>query len=127
MNRLLSAVLAVLAVAISLDAIAAPDETQKLVTQRAQEARKKLEAAQAAKGPEREKMMQEHMTMMQSMMAQMQKARPGDGMSAAEMREWIDEHLKLMDEMMTQMMGEHRMMMQPGGSAMGGMQGPAKK
>jgi hypothetical protein len=109
--------------ALPLAGIGAPDETQKQLIQRAQEAKKKLADAQAAQGPERRKMMQEHMKMMQDMMAQMQKAKPRDGMKPEQMREWMDEHMKLMQEMMAQMMGEHRMMMQGGG--MHGM--PGKK
>lgn len=127
MRKLLSALVAALAVVASLEGMAAPDDTQKLISQRAQEAKKKLDAAQTAKGAERDKMMQEHMKMMQSMMGQMQKARPRDGMSAGDMREWIEEHMKLMDEMMAQMMGEQHMMMQRGGTGMGGMQGSGKK
>jgi ribosome-binding protein aMBF1 (putative translation factor) len=111
--------------ALPVSGFAAPDETQKALVQKAQESKKKLAAAQAASGAERQKMMQEHMTMMQDMMAQMQKAKPRAGMSPEQMREWIDEHLKLMNEMMSQMMGEHHMMMQ--GSGMQGMKGMGKK
>jgi ribosome-binding protein aMBF1 (putative translation factor) len=111
--------------ALPVSGFAAPDETQKALVQKAQEAKKKLAAAQAAAGAERQKMMQEHMTMMRDMTAQMQKAKPRAGMSPEQMREWIDEHLKLMNEMMSQMMGEHHMMMQGGG--MQGMQGMGKK
>jgi uncharacterized protein YicC (UPF0701 family) len=111
--------------ALPVSGFAAPDETQKALVQKAQEAKKKLAAAQAAAGAERQKMMQEHMKMMQDMMAQMQKAKPRAGMSPEQMREWIDEHLKLMNEMMSQMMGEHHMMMQ--GSGMEGMKGMGKK
>lgn len=115
MKRMLIAVVTGLAIAMPLLGTAAPDEAQKQMIQRAQEAKKKLAAAQAASGAERQRMMQEHMTMMQGMMTQMQKATPGGGMSPQQMREWIDEHLKLMQEMMGQMMGEHHMMMQGGG------------
>ena len=120
MKRMLIAVVTGLAIAMPLLGTAAPDEAQKQMTQRAQEAKKKLAAAQAASGAERQKMMQEHMKMMQGMMTQMQKAKPGGGMSPQQMREWIDEHMKLMQEMMGQMMDEHHMMMQGGGmSGMG--------
>ena len=122
MKRMLITVLTGLAIAMPLQGTAAPDEAQKQMIQRAQEAKKKLSAAQAASGVERQKMMQEHMTMMQGMMAQMQKAKPGGGMSPQQMREWIDEHMKLMQEMMGQMMDEHHMMMQSGG-----MQGMGRK
>ena len=125
MKKLFAAMLACVLLALPLAGVAAPDESQKQLIQKAQDAKKKLAAAQAASGAERQKMMQEHMTMMQAMMAQMQKAKPGAGMSPEQNREWIDEHLKLMQEMMSQMMGEHHMMMQGGG--MQGMQGMGKK
>ena len=121
MTRMLIVVLTGLAIAMPLLGTAAPDEAQKQMTQRAQEAKRKLAAAQAASGAERQKMMQEHMKMMQDMMTQMQKAKAGGGMSPQQMREWIDEHMKLMQEMMGQMMEEHHMMMQ------GGMHGMGKK
>ena len=127
MKTLVVAALAAMSFALPFSTTAAPDETQKQIIQRAQDAKKKLAAAQAAQGAERQKMMQEHMKMMQDMMAQMQKAKPKDGMSPEQMREWIDEHLKLMREMMSQMMGEHHMMMQGGGMGMHGMPGMGKK
>ena len=102
-------------------ALAGPDETHKQLIQRTQEANKKLVAAQAASGAERQKLMQEHMKMMRDMTAQMQKAKPRAGMTPEQMREWMDEHLKLMDQLMGQMMDEHHMMMQGMGS--GGMMG----
>ena len=130
MRKILTAGLAALVLALPLSAGAAPDEAQKQLIQRSQEAKKKLAAAQAAQGDERQKMLQEHMKMMQDMMAQMQKTKPAGGMKPEQMREWIDEHMKLMQEMMGQMMDEHHMMMQgmsgmSGG--MGGMQGMGKK
>jgi hypothetical protein len=121
MKKLLIAILAGTMLAMPLTGSAAPDEAQKQLIQRAQEAKKKLAAAQAVAGPERQKMMQEHMKMMQDMMAHMQKAKPREGMSPQQMREWIDEHMKLMDEMMGQMMNEHHMMMQGAGMDMKGM------
>jgi hypothetical protein len=124
MKNLLIAIAAGLALALPMSGISAPDETQKQLIQRAQEAKKKLAAAQAAQGAERQKMMQEHMKMMRDTMAQMQKAKPGAGMKPEQMREWIDEHLKLMNEMMGQMMDEHHMMM---GGMQGGGMGMGKK
>ena len=121
MKRILMAAVTGLAIAMPLLGTAAPDEVQKQMVQRAQEAKKKLAAAQAASGVERQKMLQEHMKMMQGVMTQMQKAKPGGGMSPQQMREWIDEHMTLMQELMGQMMDEHHMMMQ------GGMQGMGKK
>ena len=129
MKHILVATLAGLTFALAVPSIAGPDETQKMLIQRVQDAKKKLAGAQAAQGAERQKMMQEHMKMMQDMMAQMQKAKPAGGMTPDQMREWIDEHMKLMHEMMGQMMGEHHMMMQgmPGMGQDMGMQGKGKK
>ena len=120
MKNLILAVIAGVIFAAPLAGVTAPDEAQKQMIQRAQEAKRKLAAAQAAQGAERQKMMQDHMKMMQTMMAQMQKAKPRAGMTPDQMREWIDEHMKLMNEMMGQMMDEHHMMMQ-------GMEGMGKK
>jgi len=111
MKKMLIAVLMGLAMAVPLAGFAAPDEAQKILVQRAQEAKQKLAAAQAASGAARQKLMQEHMKLMQEMMKQMQAAKPKEGMTPQQMREWIDEHMKLMDQMMGQMMDEHHMMM----------------
>ena len=111
-TKFVVAALAGAALFLPLASMAGPDEAQKAIIQKAQEAKKTLASAEAASGSERQKMMQEHMKMMQDVMAQMQKAKPGSGMTPQQMREWIDEHLKLMNEMMGQMMEEHHMMMQ---------------
>lgn len=94
-------------------AYAAPDEAQKQLMQRSMEAKQKLQAAQAAQGAQRNKLMQEHMDLMGQMMKQMQSARPGPNATPQQMREWIDEHLKVMDQMMSQMMDAEHMMMGP--------------
>jgi ABC-type transporter MlaC component len=112
MRKLLIAALTGFALMAPPAGFAAPDEIQKQMIQRVQEAKQKLAAAQAATGAQRQKMMQEHMKLMQDMMAQMRTAKPSEGMTPQQMREWIDEHLKLMDQMMGQMMDEHHMMMQ---------------
>jgi Flp pilus assembly protein TadB len=129
MNKFIVAMLAALAFAVPFSGIAAPDETQKQIIQRTQEAKKKLASAQAAHGAERHKMMQDHMKLMQETMAHMQKAKPGGGMTPDQMREWMDEHMKLMQQLMGQMMDEHHMMMQgmPGMGQGMGMQGGGKK
>ena len=118
-TKLFVAVLAAVALALPLATMAGPDSSQQAMIQKVQQAKKELAAAQAAAGAERQKMMETHMKMMEDIMAQMQKAKPGAGMTPEQMREWIDEHLKLMNEMMGQMMDEHHMMMQ--GMGMPGM------
>ena len=128
MKKLLIAAVTGLSLVLPLAGLSAPDEAQKQLIQRAQDAKKKLAAAEAAQGTERQKMMQEHMKMMQEMMAQMQKAKPRAGMKPEQMREWVDEHMKLMQQMMSQMMDQHHMMMGGMGGMGGmGMQGMGKK
>ena len=112
MRKLLIAGVTGLALAMPFAAFAPPDESQKQMIQRVQEAKQKLAAAQAATGAQRQKLMEEHMKLMQTMMTQMQGAKPGANMTPQQMREWVDEHMKLMDQMMGQMMDEHHMMMQ---------------
>jgi len=121
------AAMAAVALTLPLTSMAGPDGSQQAMIQKVQQAKKELAAAQAAAGAERQKMMQTHMNMMQDVMTQMQKAKPGTGMTPEQMREWIDEHLKLMNEMMSQMMDEHHMMMQGMNMQGMGMQGPGKK
>lgn len=127
MRRAFLAAAAALALAAPLLSYAGPDESQKQLQQRSVEARRKLEAAQNAQGAQRDKLIEEHMALMQQMMSQMTSARPGPNATAAQMREWIDEHLKLMDEMMKQMMQGERMMMGSHGSMMGSGSEPMMK
>ena len=111
-TKLAIAALAGMALLLPLAGMAGPDESQRAIILKAQEAKKELAAAQAATGTDRQKMMERHMKMMDDIMAQMQKAQPGANMTPEQMRSWIDEHMKLMNEMMGQMMQEHHTMMQ---------------
>jgi uncharacterized protein YicC (UPF0701 family) len=118
MKRRFLVAMAGVALAAPMLVYAAPDEAQKQLLQRSAEARRKLDAAQAAQGTQRDKLLQEHLDLMNQMMKQMHSARPGPNATPQQMREWIDEHLKVMDEMMKQMMDGERMMMGPGGGMM---------
>ena len=73
--------------ALPLSLIAGPDTSQQLLIQKAQQAKRELAAAQAATGAERQKMMETHMKMMSDVMAQMEKVKPGPGVSPDQMRE----------------------------------------
>lgn len=97
--------------AIPLATFAAQDEAQRQITQQLAQEKLKLAAAEQAQGAERDKLMQEHMKMMQGTMGKMQGMKPRDGMTTQEQREWMAEHQKLMEQMMGQMMDEHHMMM----------------
>jgi uncharacterized protein YicC (UPF0701 family) len=76
MKRLFNAAIAGLMLALPLIAYGGPDETQRRLIERAQEAKRKVAAAQAAEGAARQQMVREHMQMMQEIVAQMQKAKP---------------------------------------------------
>ena len=119
MKHLIATVALIVIAAVPLAAFAGQDEAQRQVTQRLQEQKVKLAAAEKAQGAERDKLMQEHMKMMQETMSKMQAMKPRDGMTPKEQKEWMDEHQKLMEQMMGQMMTEHHMMMQ--GMPMAGM------
>jgi uncharacterized protein YicC (UPF0701 family) len=111
MKRRFMVAMAALALVGPMLAYASPDEAQKQLLQRSAEAKRKLDAAKATQGAERDKLLQEHMDLMSQMMKQMHSARPGPNATPQQLREWIDEHMKVMDQMMSQMMaGEHMMM-----------------
>ena len=112
MKRIIATVALLAFAALPLASLAGQDETQRLATQQLMQAKQKLAAAEKAQGTERNKLMQEHMKMMSDTMGKMQAAKPRDGMSPQEQKEWIAEHQKLMDEMMGQMMQEHHLLMQ---------------
>ena len=119
MKRFITTVALIAFAAIPLSSLAAQDEGQRLITQRLQEQKLKLAAAEKAQGAERDRLMQDHMKMMEETMGKMQGMKPRDGMTPQEQKEWMAEHQKLMQLMMDQMMTEHHMMMQ--GMPMKGM------
>lgn len=119
-NTIRNTIVAIAACGIALASIsvyAGPDEFQMQMTRKLHEAKQKLQQAEAAKGAERKKLMEEHMKMMHETMGKMQEMKPKAGMSMQDHEEWINQHQKLMDEMMGQMMQEHHLLM--GGDCMG--------
>jgi len=112
MKKLLGAMLLGAVIAFPTAVSAGRDAMQEQIFKRTQEAKQKLAAAEKAKGAERDKLMQEHMKMMQETMGKMRTMKPRSGMSMKEREKWMNEHQKLMDEMMGQMMQEHHMLMQ---------------
>ncbi len=99
---------------LSASASAAPDEFQRQMIQRNAQSKLKLQQAEAAKGAERQKLMEEHMKMMKETLEKMQAMKPKPGMSMQEHEDWINEHQKLMQDMMGQMMEEHHLIMDMG-------------
>ena len=79
MKRSFLAVAAALALAGPMLVYAAPDEAQKQLLQRSQEARRKLDAAQNMQGPQRDKLMQEHMALILRGWAGIEKASSHSG------------------------------------------------
>lgn len=92
-------------------AMAGQDYFQQQMTQRLMQSKQKLQQAQAAAGMERQKLMAEHMQMLQKNMGDCRNMKPKAGMTAKETDEWYTEHQKLMAQIMDQLMEEHRFMM----------------
>jgi len=92
-------------------ALAGQDYFQQQMTQRLMQSKQKLQQAEAAKGAERQKLMAEHMQMLQKNMGDCRNMKPKAGMSAQETDEWYSEHQKLMAQIMDQLMEEHHFMM----------------
>ncbi|MBI2379525.1 MAG: hypothetical protein HYV16_02045 [Gammaproteobacteria bacterium] len=75
-------------------------------------AKEKLEQAEKAETGERQKLMQQHMSLMEQAMRQMHTVKPVKDMTMEEHERWISEHQKFMDEVMDQMAREHKLMME---------------
>ncbi len=97
-------------------AIAGPDFFQQQINQRLIQSQQKLKEAEAAKGAERQKLMEEHMKIMRETMTKMQAMKPKAGMTMQEHEDWINEHQKLMEQVMGQLMEEHHMLIGSGGT-----------
>ena len=121
MKHLIATMALIAFAAVPLAAFAGQDEGQRQITQRLAQQKLQLAAVEKAQGAERDKLMQEHMAMMQETMGKMQTMKPREGMTPKEQKEWMDEHQKLMDQMMGQMMTEHHLMMGQGKMVQGMM------
>lgn len=75
------------------------------------QSKQKQKEAEVAKGAERQKLMDEHMKMLQKNMGDCRNMKPKAGMSAQETDEWYSEHQKLMAQIMDQLMEDHRFVM----------------
>lgn len=92
--------------------MAGPDSSQRMLQERMHVSQKKLEAAEKAKGAERDRMMQEHMKAMDENMKLMRDMTPPkSNMGMKERDEWMQEHQKIMQMMMDQMKREHDLTM----------------
>jgi acyl transferase domain-containing protein len=97
-------------------AIAGPDFFQQQINQRLIQSQQKLKEAEAAKGAERQKLMEDHMKIMRETMTKMQAMKPKAGMTMQEHEDWINEHQKLMEQVMGQLMEEHHILIGSGGT-----------
>jgi hypothetical protein len=100
-----------LVLAVCARGAAPADHDQQLLGQRAQEAKGKLQAAQAAQGAQRHKLLREHMDAMQDIMNRMRGMRPHGAMTPVQQQEWMIEHQALMDQLLGQLMDEHHLLM----------------
>jgi hypothetical protein len=81
-----------------------------MAEQQSREAQAKLQQAETAKAAERERLMGEHMALLDQALKNLMKAKPQPGVSAAECEGWISQHQKLMEGMLQQMIREHKLM-----------------
>jgi len=116
LNKLVATVLIASFGFATTSAIAGPDIFQQQINQRLIQSQQKLKAAEAAKGAERQKLMEDHMKIMRETMTKMQAMKPKAGMTMQEHEDWINEHLKLMEQVMGQMMEEHHLLIGSGGT-----------
>lgn len=111
-KQLISAM--ILGIAAVTAVYAGPDENQRQLIQQVQEQKIKLKTVEAAKGAERQKLMDQHMKVTMEIMGKMRAMKPKAGMTVKEQEEWIAEHQKLMEQVMGQMMDEHHLLMMGG-------------
>jgi len=112
MKRISIALATFMLIVLPLASHAGADAAQRQIIERMQQQQQQLNSARAAQGAERQKLMAEHMKMMEETMGKMQMMKPKANMSAKDKDEWMTEHQKLMEQMMGQMMEEHHLMMQ---------------
>src|SRR3972149_9623553 len=98
-------------IVFSATAFAGPDEAQRQMTQRIQEQKAKLKAIENAQGAERDRLMKEHMKMMQETLEKMHSMKPQADISIKEHLEWIAQHQWLLDQIFEQMMDEQHLLM----------------
>lgn len=111
LNKLVATALITCLGFTATSAMAGPDENQRLIQQQVIQAKQKLKQAEAAKGAERQKLMEEHMKMMRETLGKMRAMKPKAGMSMQEQEDWINQHQDLMEDLLGQMMEEHHMLM----------------
>jgi hypothetical protein len=106
------AVIGLLAAAMTLSspAWAGRDPLLQMAEQEAREAQAKLQQAETAKAAERERLMGEHVGLLDQALQDLMKAKPKAGVSASECEGWISDHQKLMEGLLQQMIQEHKLM-----------------
>ena len=92
--------------------IAVQDHDQRQLTIRLHQEKRILKQAEAAKGDERQKLMDNHMNMLHETMEKMQAMKPKSRMTMQEHEDWLNEYQKLMEDMMGQMIEESHMVME---------------
>ncbi len=111
LNKLAATFFIVCLAFTATSAMAGPDENQRMIQQQVIQAKQKLQQAKAAKGVERQGLMEEHMKMMRETLGKMRAMKPKAGMSMQEHEDWISQHQDLMEDLLGQMMEEHHLLM----------------
>lgn len=110
-RNLLALALAAPAIMLSVPAAAAskrPGHAKML--KRLRDSGKTLDDAERSQGPERDRLMEQHMQMMGEQLRMMEEMKAPEDMSMEEHVSWIRDHQQVMQEMLTQMRRDHDMM-----------------
>ena len=96
---------------IYTSAFATKDDIQYRMQQQIQQAQTKLNEAKAASGTERQKLLAEHMELMQKCMVDMHNMNDNAGKTAAQRAAGVQKYQKMMDALPSQMIEDHKMML----------------
>jgi len=109
---IIAAVALAIVMSLPFAAFAGPHPLQQQLQRQLDAAKAKQGAVEIAEASTRQKLISEHMELIQQVLQQMQGAKPQAGMSMQEHDEWIAEHQKLMDEVLQQIIKDHELLMQ---------------
>ncbi|MFZ0256544.1 MAG: hypothetical protein WAN46_13090 [Gammaproteobacteria bacterium] len=100
------------AIALPSTVLAPPPPYLDRLHKKSDEARKKLHEAEQAQGLERQKLMQEHLEMMSSIMQKMRDTKPTKEMTMQEHEALIAAQREILEQLLGQMMKEHHLLLE---------------
>lgn len=111
-SRLALATFLSAAIALPSAVLAPPPPYLDRLHKKSEEAQKKLREAEQAQGLVRQKLIQEHMEMMSSIMQKMRDIEPTKGMTMQEHEELIAAQRGILEQLLGQMMKEHHLLLE---------------